>query len=112
MNILKPSPDPYSLGELVKNQDSLPPHDPDRFESLDGYDDPNCTNVMRAGFTIEALATFQKTCHMNEEPDVAVADLICDLLHLVHSLDYRPKDVLEVALGNFIVEAGEMETAD
>jgi hypothetical protein len=99
-------PDPSSLDELVKNLDLLPSHDPDRFETLDGYDNPDCTNRMRAGFTIDALAAFQKACHMDEEPDVAASDLICDLLHFVHSLDYSPKDVLESALTNFNAEAG------
>jgi hypothetical protein len=99
-------PDPSSLDELVKNLALLPPHNPDRFETTDGYDNPNCTNGMRAGFTIDALAAFQKACNMSEEPDVAVADLICDLLHFVHSLDYSPQDVLENALTDFIAEAG------
>ncbi len=100
------SPDPSSLAELVRNLDLLPSHVPDRFETLDGCDNPDCNNMMRAGFTIDALAAFQKACHMIEEPDFAVADLICDLLHFVHSLDYSPKDVLERALTHFIAEAG------
>lgn len=92
--------------DLVKNLNQLPSYDRNRFETLDGYDNPNCNNLMRAGFTIEALAVFQKACHMNEEPNVAVSDLICDLLHLVHSLDFNPKNVLENALTNFLAEAG------
>jgi hypothetical protein len=94
------------LSELVVILDLLPAHDPNRFESLDGHDDPNTTNAKRAAFTIDALAAFQKTRCMSEELNVAVADLICDLLHFVHALEYSPKDVLENALTHFIAEAG------
>lgn len=97
---------PVSISELVLSLDLLPSYDPDRFESLDGYDNPNCTNKMRAGFTTEALDIYEQTCVMNEEPDVAISDLIADLLHLVHSSGYSPKEVLEKALTNFIAEAG------
>jgi|GEM_PF-2208738 len=106
MSTYSSSTDSSSLVDLVKDLDLLPAHDPDRFESLDGYDDPNCTNKRRAGFTIDALAVFQNACHMDEAPPVAVADLICNLLHFVHSLDCSPKGVLENALINFIAEAG------
>lgn len=106
MSIFPSSPNSNSLKNLIGNLELLPPHDPDRFESIDGYDNPNCTNMKRAGFTIDALAVFQKACHMDEMPEVAVGDLICDLLHLVHSLHLSPKDVLERALNHFIAEAG------
>lgn len=98
--------DTFYLPELLIALESLPAHEPTRFETTDGLDNPDCTNAKRAGFTTEALAAFQKACHMNEEPDVAAADLICDLLHFVHSLDFKPKEVLETALTNFIAEAG------
>jgi hypothetical protein len=103
---LHSSPDPSLLSKLVENLDLMPAHDPNRFDSIDGYDDQNCTNMRRACLTIDALAVLQKTSHMNEEPGVVVADLICDLLHFVHSLEYSPKDVLESALTHFIAEAG------
>lgn len=94
-----------ALAELISQLDSLPPHDPDRFETVDGLDNPSCTNGMRAEFTIQALEFFQEACHMQEDPEVAVGDLIGDLLHLVHSLGHNPREVLEVALANFLAEA-------
>lgn len=98
--------DPNLVNQLMMNLDLLPPHDPNRFRSLDSYEDPNTTNSERASFAIDALAAFQKVCHMNEKSSVAVADLICDLLHLVHSGECSPKDVLKSALTHFIAEAG------
>lgn len=106
MNTTVPSSGDSELIELAAQLDSLPPHDPNRFETLDGYDNPSCTNGKRAGFTIEALAVFEKACHMQEETDVAAGDLIGDLLHLVHSQGHDPKGVLKAALTNFIAEAG------
>ena len=98
--------DPNLVSQLIINLDLLPPHDPNRFRSLDSYDDPTTTNSERASFAIDALAAFQKFCPMNEKSSVAVADLICDLLHLVHSEECSPKDVLKSALIHFIAEAG------
>ena len=43
---------------------------------------------------------------MDEDFEVATSDLICDLLHLVHSVDGSPKEVIESALFSFIAEAG------
>lgn len=98
--------DTSNLLRLIFALDSLPAHESTRFETTDEFDNPDCTNGKRAGFTIEALSAFQKACQMNEKPGVAVADLICDLLHFVHSLDYNPNEVLKAALTNFIAEAG------
>jgi hypothetical protein len=100
------SPDPSSLYKLVEKLDYLPSHSPERFETIDGYDDPTCSNRIRVSFAVQALAIFQEACHMLDETDVAAADLISDLLHLVHSLHCSPKDVLETALTNFVAEAG------
>jgi hypothetical protein len=99
-------PNPNLLGNLLFSLEFLPAHDPKRFESIDGCDEPNCTNRMRAELAIDALAAFQRACHMNEEANVAAADLICDLLHFVHSLNYSPIYVIESALTHFIAEAG------
>jgi hypothetical protein len=106
MRTQQASSDTDSLFERIQSLDLLPPHDPDRYETTDGLDDPNCTNRMRANFSIASLEVFQKTCDMNDEIEVATGDLICDLLHLVHSLRSNPKDVLESALTNFLAEAG------
>lgn len=106
MSLHSSSTNPVLLRERVLNLELLPPHDPNRFESLDGFDDPNTTNAKRVGFTIDALVAFQKTSGERGEPRVVVADLICDLLHLVHSFQDGPQDVLENALTHFIAEAG------
>lgn len=106
MRIQHASSDSDSLFERIQSFDLLPPHDPDRYETTDGLDNPNCTNRMRADFSVGALGVFQNTCGMNEEIEVATGDLICDLLHRVHSLGSNPKDVLESALTSFLAEAG------
>ena len=94
------------ISKLLKLIDDLPSHDPDRFETLDGLDNPACTNMMRAAYALEGLDAFQKACGMNEDVHVAAADLIDDLLHLVHSMGFNPKTVLEHAIGHFVAEAG------
>ena len=93
------------LFEQIQLLGSIPPHDPNRHETNDGLDNHNCTNGMRVNFTVDALKVFQKTCYMDEETEVATSDLICDLLHLVHSLGCNPKNVLESALTHFLAEA-------
>jgi hypothetical protein len=94
------------LIEILNNLLSIPPHNPERFETTDGYEDPDCTNGKRAAFATTALDVFQKTCRMTEETETAAADLICDLLHLVHASGSQPLATLESALGHFIAEAG------
>jgi hypothetical protein len=106
MNIRSSDPDRNLLRDLIERLGQLPPHDENRFETVDGLDNPGCTNGMRAAFTTEALEVFQNACHMREEPDVAAADLIGDLLHLVHSQGHNPEKVLEAGLTNFVAEAG------
>jgi hypothetical protein len=57
----------------------------------------------------ESLAAFQKSCGMtSEDIETAAADLICDLLHLVHVNHYEPHDVLQAAIQHFLCEAGEV----
>ena len=98
-----------NLLQLLKAIEDLPPHDPDRFETTDGLDNPNCDNRKRAGFASAALDVFQEACHMNEEIDVAVGDLICDLLHLVHAYGTKPQRLIEIALNSFVAEAADLE---
>lgn len=88
---------------------SLPPHNPDRFKTTDGFDNPDCTNGARAEMALKALEFFQEACSMTEAGDAAASDLVCDLLHLVHSLGFDPRTVLQNGLGHFICEAGHLE---
>ena len=99
------------IGQLLACLSSLPAHEEDRFETVDGYDNPDCTNGLRAQFARAALETFQQACHMKEAPDTASADLICDLLHLVHAEGFEPLQILESALAHFAAEAGPIARA-
>jgi hypothetical protein len=109
MNLQDPTLICMGLRDLLSELVGIPSHDPNRFESTDGYDDPNCTNGRRAAFAKEALDVFQRTCHMTEEVPTAAADLICDLLHLVHAGGDEPIAVIEAAIGHFVAEAGNMK---
>lgn len=86
----------------------IPEHDPDRFETTDGSDNPDCTNGDRASLAQEALDCFQEACNMVEDVDTAASDLICNLMHLVHSHGFDPKLVLQYGLANFLCESGQL----
>jgi hypothetical protein len=45
---------------------------------------------------------------MDEAIDTAAADLICDLLHLLHANHYDPLPVLQIGVQDFLCEAGEI----
>jgi hypothetical protein len=87
---------------------NLPPHDPFRYQSTDGFDNPRCTNAHRADFAAQALRAFQQACAMVEDIDTAAADLICDLLHLLHANHHDPLPVLQFGIQDFLCEAGEI----
>jgi hypothetical protein len=101
------SPNSSNLLLLINQLESLPLHNADRFETMDGLDNPDCTNGKRSEFAATALQVFQETCNLNEEVHVAAADLIGDLLHLVHSCGCEPLTALEHALEHFLAEAGQ-----
>ena len=105
MNLTHSSPTTHLI-RLLTELDSLPCHDAERFETLDALDNPDCNNGMRQEFAAAALRVFQEACHMNDDVNVAAADLIGDILHLVHASGYEPLTVLEAAIGHFIAEAG------
>lgn len=91
---------------MLSELQSIPAHDPDRFETTDGLDNPDCTNGDRADMALEALDCFQVACSMTEDVDTAASDLVCALLHLVHSRGFDLRLVLQNGLGNFLCEAG------
>lgn len=91
---------------MLSELQSIPAHDPDRFETTDGLENPDCTNGDRADMALEALDCFQVACSMTEGVDTAASDLVCALLHLVHSHGFDPRMVLQNGLGHFICEAG------
>lgn len=90
---------------MLSELHSVPTHNPDRYETTDGADNPDCTNGDRAEMALEALDCFQEACSMTEEVDTAAADLVCALLHLVHSRGFDPQLVLQYGLGHFLCEA-------
>jgi hypothetical protein len=94
---------------ILSELQTIPAHDPDRFETNDGLDNPDCTNGDRADMALEALDCFQVACSMTEDVDTAASDLVCALLHLVHSHGFDPRMVLQSGLGHFICEAGCLE---
>jgi len=84
-------------------------HDPGRYETTDGLDNPDCTNGDRASMALEALDCFQEACNMVEDVDTAASDLICNLLHLVHSRGFDPRLMLQNGLGAFLCESGNFD---
>jgi hypothetical protein len=102
----KPSPEPHDDLSMLARLAEIPPHNPTRYETTDGFENPKCTNGDRASFAAAALTTFQKSCGMTEDVETAAADLICDLLHLVHANDRDPLDVLQSGIRHFHCEAG------
>lgn len=94
---------------MLSELHGIPAHNPDRFETTDGTDNPICTNGDRAEMALEALDCFQEACSMTEDVDTAASDLVCALLHLVHSHGFDPRLVLQYGLGNFLCEAGCLE---
>ena len=97
-----------SLSDTCAQLASIPPHNPERFERADGIANPKYTNRMRAEFAMNALKSFQYARNVKEEVNLEVSDLICDLLHLVHSSDHPPLAILECAIADFLSEAGEI----
>lgn len=95
---------------MLESLTSIPPHDPERYAATDGLDNPGCTNGDRAASVQEALDCFQCTCGMEEDIDTAASDLICNLLHLVHSQGHDPREIFQNGLGNYLCEVESFET--
>ena len=108
MNTHPLPPKHTDLQPLLAGLATIPAHDPARYETTDGFENPNCTNGARATFAVEALDSFQKTCGMDEDLETAAADLICDLLHLLHANNQAPLPVLHRGIHGFLCEAAEI----
>jgi hypothetical protein len=98
-----------NLDQLLTGFANLPPHDPARFETADGLEDPDCANGDRAAVAAGSLAAFQKSCGMDEDVETAASDLICNLLHLVHANHRDPLSVLHSGIRHFLAEAGQAD---
>ena len=101
---------PPALALLVTQLDTLPPHDPARYQTTDGLDEPDATNGRRAEQALAALRCFARENHYSENDDTTLPDLLSNLLHLAHARGQEPGSVLSTALRNFLAEAGKRET--
>ncbi len=79
----------------------LPPHDPNRHQTTDGFDDSEMTNGTRAEHARNTI-----TGDFDDPSDIS--DLITNLLHFAHSEGHDPNDIQSSALGNFYAEAGPL----
>jgi hypothetical protein len=86
----------------------IPSHNPRRYETTDGLDNPACTNKDRASMAARALDEFRTSCGMIEDVETAAADLICDLLHLVHAENCDPLHAILNGIQSFLCEAGHL----
>lgn len=97
------------LKESLLGFANIPPHNPARFETIDGLDSPRCTNAMRVAFARTAIKKFQNSSRTNDEWNIAVVDLIGNLLHLVHASGHDPASITRSALEHFFAEAGGVD---
>jgi hypothetical protein len=88
---------------------SLPPHDPARFQTTDGLDEPDRTNGFRAEEAKAALIAIHGFNSYEQDTDCSITDQITNLLHLAHAEGYDVRQTLETALQNFLAEAGEVK---
>lgn len=79
---------------------SLPPYDPDRWRTTDGFEDQDRTNRIRAD---EARAMVDDLYLKDPEN---LQDVITNLLHLCHAEGHDPSQILNAARANFLAEAG------
>lgn len=88
---------------------TLPPHDPGRYQTTDGLDEPDRTNGLRAEEAKAALIAIHGFSSYEQDTDCSITDQITNLFHLAHAEGYDVRQTLETALQNFLAEAGEMK---
>jgi hypothetical protein len=88
---------------------SLPPHDPARFQTTDGLDEPDRTNGLRAEEAKEALLAIHGFSSYEQDRDCSITDQITNLLHLAHAEGPDVRQTLETAVRNFLAEAGSLK---
>lgn len=86
--------------------DSLLPHDPARFQTTDGCDEPDRTNGVRVEEVKAALIAIHGLSSYEQDQDCLIADQISNLLHLAHADGLNVTQTWETALRNFLAEAG------
>jgi hypothetical protein len=87
----------------------LPPHDPARFQTTDGLDDPVRTNGLRAEEARTALIAIHGLSSYEQDQDCLITDQISNLLHLAHAEGLNVTQTWETALRNFLGEAGSLK---
>lgn len=87
--------------------DDFPPHDPNRWQTTDNFDDETRTNGQRAAEGEQSLTGSQASRRHEED----YSDLITNILHLAHSEEHDPARIIRTATTNFQAEAGPL-TAD
>jgi hypothetical protein len=90
---------------------TLPPHDPTRYQTTDGFDEPDRTNGVRAEEAKAALMAIHGLSAYEQDRDCVISDQISNLLHLAHAEGLNVTQTWETALRNFLAEAGEMKVA-
>lgn len=96
-------------GEFIAGMEMNPPHDPTRYETTDGFENPNCNNGDCNEIAAKSLAVFQKECGMVDEMKTTPSDLICDFPHLAHASDRDPRDIYLAGIRHFPFEVGEVK---
>jgi hypothetical protein len=82
-----------------------PPHDPTRAASIDDGPHPDSpSNGDNARSAARACPPPKPDSHDDE---TWYTDLICNLLHLAHSRELDPTDIITSALNNFHAEAAQ-----
>ncbi len=84
--------------------DAIPPHDPHRVASIDGFHDPDGpSNSHRAQSAADELRSPTSLKH-----DEDYSDLITNLLHLAHREGHDTQAIATAALRDFHQEAGPL----
>ena len=97
-----------SLSTTLLQLESLPPHDPRRFKTVDGLNNLQFTNRMRANTAKRVLKTLNPKCVSVEKVCVEGSDLICGILHLIHASGRSPLEILISAMKNFAAESSKI----
>lgn len=92
---------------MLDSLSSIRSYDAGRFETTDGLGNSLRTNSSRVVTALVLIHGAQDFCHTESDLGATAADLIANLLHLVHSQGQDPKQVLLNGLRHFLCEAGQ-----
>jgi deoxyribodipyrimidine photolyase len=95
----------YTLSTLLADFPQIPAHDPIRYQTTDGFDEPDRTNGERAEEARVALVAIHGLSSYEQDRDCVISDQISNLLHLAHAEGLNLTQTWETALRNFLAEA-------